>query len=127
MLPKIWKKVLLAICIVACLFNVISKIVNRHSLEFNLKSVNDGNTIWDSIKTKNEVTTSDKIDGVIESSSNTSNTSDTANIVSDNTAKNTEITDADEKLKDEEETKEEKGNEIFNYSNFFNFLIKDDE
>ena len=47
MLPKIWKKVLLAVCIVACIFNVMSKLVNRHSLEFNLKSVNDGKTIWD--------------------------------------------------------------------------------
>ena len=74
MLAKIWKKVLLAICIVACLYNVISKIVNRNSLEINLRSVNDGNTIWDAVKTKNEtVTNSDKIEGVKESYSNSSN------------------------------------------------------
>ena len=33
MLPKIWKKLLLAICIIACLFNVTAKLVNRISLE----------------------------------------------------------------------------------------------
>ena len=73
MLAKIWKKVLFAICIIACLFNVVSKIVSRNSLEINLKSVNDGNTIWDSVKTKNETSnTSDKIEGVKDSSSNNS-------------------------------------------------------
>ena len=74
MLPRIWKKVLLAICIIACLFNIVSKLVNRNSLEVNLKSVNDGNTIWDALK-KDEVnitytTTTDTIDGVKNSTSN---------------------------------------------------------
>ena len=50
MLPKIWKKVLLAVCIIACIFNLMIKLVNRHSLESNLKKANDGNTILDSIK-----------------------------------------------------------------------------
>lgn len=36
MLAKIWKKVLLAICILACLFNVTSKLVNKKSLQANL-------------------------------------------------------------------------------------------
>ncbi len=74
MLPKLWKKVLFAICIIACLFNIVSKLVNRNSLEVNLKSVNDGNTIWDALK-KDEVnitytTTTDTIDGVKNSTSN---------------------------------------------------------
>ena len=30
-MAKIWKKLLLAILIVACLFNVVSKIVRRYS------------------------------------------------------------------------------------------------
>ena len=47
MLAKLWKKVLLAICIIACLFNITSKLVNRHSLKENLQSVNDGETIFD--------------------------------------------------------------------------------
>lgn len=33
MLAKIWKKLLLAICIIACLFNITYKLVNRISLE----------------------------------------------------------------------------------------------
>lgn len=47
MLAKLWKKVLLAVCIIACIFNVMSKLVNRNSLEVNLKSANDGNTVFD--------------------------------------------------------------------------------
>ena len=39
MLAKMWKKILLAICIIACIFNIMSKLVNRTSLELNLKSV----------------------------------------------------------------------------------------
>ena len=47
MLAKMWKKVLLAVCIIACLFNIMTKIVNRHSLEVNLESVNDGSVVFD--------------------------------------------------------------------------------
>lgn len=42
MLAKIWKKALLIICILACLFNIISKLVNRTSLELQLDSVKNG-------------------------------------------------------------------------------------
>ena len=38
MLAKIWKKVCLAILIIACLFNVVSKLVNRISLNKELVS-----------------------------------------------------------------------------------------
>lgn len=47
MLAKMWKKVLLAICIIACIYNVMSKLVNRGSLEANLHRANDGNTVFD--------------------------------------------------------------------------------
>ena len=50
MLAKMWKKVLLATCIIACIFNLMSKLVNRHSLESNLKRANDGNTVLDALK-----------------------------------------------------------------------------
>lgn len=46
MLPKIWKKFLLAVCIIACIYNIMSKLVNRNSLEINLKSVDDGTTVF---------------------------------------------------------------------------------
>jgi len=74
MLPRIWKKVLLAICIIACLFNIVSKLVNRSSLEENLKSVNDGNVIWDVFKIESEKNTiqNDTIDGVMSNSYNNS-------------------------------------------------------
>ena len=38
MLAKIWKKVLLAILIIACLFNIVLKLVNRVSLNKELVS-----------------------------------------------------------------------------------------
>ena len=37
-MAKIWKKLLLAILIIACLFNVVSKIVKRYSLKDELES-----------------------------------------------------------------------------------------
>ena len=38
MLAKVWKKVCLAILIIACLFNVVSKLVNKVSLNKELVS-----------------------------------------------------------------------------------------
>jgi len=38
MLAKIWKKLLMFILIVACLFNVVTKLVNNLSLEAELLS-----------------------------------------------------------------------------------------
>lgn len=38
MVAKIWKKLLFAILIVACLFNIVNKLVHKASLEQELKS-----------------------------------------------------------------------------------------
>ena len=38
MIAKIWKKLLLFILIIACLFNVVIKIVKKNSLEKELNS-----------------------------------------------------------------------------------------
>lgn len=38
MLAKIWKKLLLGIVIIACLFNVVNKLVHKASLERELQS-----------------------------------------------------------------------------------------
>ena len=38
MLAKIWKKVLMLILIIACLFNVVTKLVNNLSIEDELLS-----------------------------------------------------------------------------------------
>ena len=37
-MSKIWKKLLLAILILACLFNVVSKLVRRYPLKTELES-----------------------------------------------------------------------------------------
>ena len=61
MLAKLWKKVLLAVCIIACIFNIMSKLVNRHSLKENLESANDGETVF-SIFQKEEVVSGESED-----------------------------------------------------------------
>lgn len=38
MIAKIWKKVLFIILIVACLFNIVSKLVHKSSLKQELQS-----------------------------------------------------------------------------------------
>ena len=38
MIAKIWKKILLAILIVACLFDITTKIVKRYTLKEELES-----------------------------------------------------------------------------------------
>lgn len=45
MLAKIWKKLLLIICIIAILFNITYKFVNRENLTEQMKSVMGGNII----------------------------------------------------------------------------------
>jgi len=42
MLSKIWKKLLLAICVIAILFNITSKLVNRISLEKTISNSPEG-------------------------------------------------------------------------------------
>lgn len=51
MLAKVWKKVLLAICIIACIYNVMHKLVSRTSLEFQLESVRNQSSIIDMLDT----------------------------------------------------------------------------
>lgn len=67
MLAKMWKQVLLAICIIACIFNIMSKLVNRHSLKENLDSANDGITVFNIFKKDDiQVTETETIiDGVV--------------------------------------------------------------
>lgn len=46
MIAKIWKKLLLAICIIACIYNVMYKLVNRIALKDQLESVSNQTSIW---------------------------------------------------------------------------------
>lgn len=38
MIAKVWKKVLLFVLIIACLFNIVNKLVHKASLERELES-----------------------------------------------------------------------------------------
>ena len=81
MLAKLWKKFLLAVCVIACIFNIMSKLVNRHSLKENLESANDGETVF-SIFQKDEVVESESkpiIDGVINQETETTNETTVSN------------------------------------------------
>lgn len=127
MLAKMWKKVLFAICIVACIFNIMSKLVNRHSLRENLESVNDGITVFDIFK-KDEVKVSESeefIDGVIESIKQETNTTVTENkvvegTVVENTTATENTTPAETTNKEDEVVTEEpkKDDKTFSFSDF---------
>ena len=83
MLAKLWKKFLLAVCVIACIFNIMSKLVNRHSLRENLESANDGTTVF-SIFQKDEVKESES-QPIIEGVKSPEPANTTENVV-DNTA-----------------------------------------
>ena len=53
MLAKVWKKALLAVCIIACIYNVMHKLVSRTSLEFQLESVKNQSSIIDMLDRNN--------------------------------------------------------------------------
>ena len=134
MLAKLWKKVLLAVCIIACIFNIMSKLVNRHSLKENLESANDGVTVFDIFKKDDvKVTESEMIiDGVVnkDTTTNTVNEATTAeeNIVTEenvvqeeNTTEKTAEENATEKTAEEtvvEDKTEEKDDKVFSFSDF---------
>lgn len=84
MLAKLWKKVLLAVCIIACLFNIVSKIVNRHSLEVNLESVNDGSVVFNLSKDEEKQhVDSNVIEGVVNNEQSTQNVVEQPTVTTD--------------------------------------------
>ena len=122
MLAKLWKKILLAICIIACIFNIMSKLVNRHSLKENLESVNDGVTVFDLFKKEDvKVTESEMIiDGVVnkeEKEENTISNTSTPAVVEENTSVE-ETTNEEVQEPVVEEKTEEKDDKTFNFSDF---------
>lgn len=62
MLAKIWKKLLLAICIIACIYNVMNKLVSRTSLETQLKNIEVGSTVSNEENKKTKINNSSKVD-----------------------------------------------------------------
>lgn len=110
MLAKLWKKVLLAVCIVACLFNIMSKLVNRGSLKENLENANDGVTVFDIFK-KDDVQVeegSDVIDGVIYNEENSEATSNenTDNAITENNSSEQEIVNEENASTEEQQAQE---------------------
>ena len=52
---KLWKKILFIILIVACLFNIVSKLVKKNSLQLELQStVNYFENMKNTVMEKNE-------------------------------------------------------------------------
>ena len=60
MLAKMWKKILLFVCIVAILFNITSKLVYKTNLVTQLKSVIGGSSISEIFKNKEDNTINDE-------------------------------------------------------------------
>lgn len=112
MLAKMWKKVLLAICIIACIYNIMSKLVNRASLEANLQKANDGNTIFDFSSKDSKSNTSEIVDGVISKNIVVENTIIDNEVVEDEVI--TEEITTNEPVEDqtEEQEQEESSNGI---------------
>ncbi len=117
MLAKMWKKILLAICIIACLFNLTAKLVNRHSLESNLKSADDGSTVLDAIKTETEE------ENIIIDNTETKNSKKRENTIKQN-SKNTTVVEKEEtetSIESENEEPEENQSEnkqTYKYTDF---------
>lgn len=52
MLAKMWKKICIAILIIACLFNIVSKLVNR--LSFNKEILSSAQYMYNEYKYETE-------------------------------------------------------------------------
>ena len=92
MLAKIWKKLLLAVCIIACLYNVMHKLVTRTSLEIQIQSIKNQTSIMDSIDSENEIdSTENKADITNESIKNNAENKVTTN---ENTVKEDKNSDS---------------------------------
>ena len=52
MLAKIWKKLCIAILVIACLFNIVSKLVNK--LSFNTEILSSAQYMYDEYRYETE-------------------------------------------------------------------------
>ncbi len=62
MLAKLWKKVALAVCIIAILFNITYKLVHRTNLKEQLTSVIGGEAISFSENTTEDESTDNEVE-----------------------------------------------------------------
>ena len=77
MLAKVWKKFLLVICVIACLFNITYKIVNKTSLKIELQSIVGEESLSSIFNNNEEETQSEYIDGVQNMENQVENTDST--------------------------------------------------
>lgn len=131
MLAKMWKKVLLGICIIACIFNLMAKLVNRHSLESNLRTANDGNTVLDALKKEDSGETTniienENINNDTEQSENNTNTEkfeNSNNKQNENNSANSENKENEEDIDitdffDTDEYNKKNENKVFRYTDY---------
>lgn len=104
MLAKTWKTILLAICIIAVLFNIISKIVRTPSFQRNLDKV-----IEENIVTVDSSQFSNTIESAGQSLKDTA--SEITSALFNTTSKNTTIEDTDN-TEEVVETEEENNNYV---------------
>lgn len=104
MLAKTWKTILLAICIIAVLFNIISKIVRTPSFQRNLDKV-----IEENIVTVDSSQFSNTIESAGQSLKDTA--SEITSALFNTTSKNTTIEDIDN-TEEIVETEEENNNYV---------------
>ncbi len=77
MVAKTWKKLLMAICIIAILFNIVNKLVIRTNLKEQVKSVLNSEPIFSIFnKDDDEIASSDYVDGVRNSNGTQNGSSD---------------------------------------------------
>lgn len=106
MLAKIWKKLLLAICIIACIYNVMHKLVTRTPLEAQLRSVQNQESLlnfWQKVDEVKESFTKNPFKRDDETSSKNENSEENQIDESKNEEEKSKI---ENKLKNEENEEE---------------------
>lgn len=105
MLAKIWKKLLLAICIIACLFNITYKLVNRISLEKVISTQQEGVNVRELLNiTDTPKVVTDKVSTYINTVEN--------NTVTDNAVVDEQETSDEQEIQDVENNPEENPEEV---------------
>lgn len=122
MLAKMWKKFLLAVCIIACIYNIMSKLVNRASLEANLQRANDGNTVFDFSSKDSKDNDSEIVEGIVTKNEIVQNsviqneTSESEVIPEENTEDMSNVSEDNEAENAVEESEEEKKNSAVKFT-----------
>ena len=110
MLPKIWKKLLLAICIIACLFNVTAKLVNRISLEKVIASEQEGVDVMEMLNI-----TEEKPVLTNQNTTSTYNVVEDEQVVIEDTNQEENVSNEDVNYEEESVEEQEKQSDLMTY------------